>query len=81
MTEHIYIALLSGIVFFILKLILNKKNKGNADKGTNKGTTEKDIMRDSVYVTIIVGLILFAKDAYFNKAHAKTQVFTNEPAF
>jgi hypothetical protein len=82
MTEHIYIALLSGIIFFILKLILNKKNKGTTDKGTtDKVTTEKDIMRDSVYVTIIVGLVLFAKDAYFNKAHVKTQVFTNEPAF
>ena len=73
MTEHIYIALLSGIIFFIFKLLMNKKNKESA--------SEKDIMRDSVYVTIIVGLILFTKDTYFNKANIKTQVFTNEPAF
>jgi hypothetical protein len=75
MTEYIYIALLSGIVFFIFKLIMNKNNK---DK---ESTTEKDVMKDSVYVSIIVGLILFAKDNYFNKSHIKTQVFTNEPAF
>ena len=75
MTEYIYIALLSGIVFFIFKLIMNKQNK---DK---ESATEKDVMKDSVYVSIIVGLILFAKDNYFNKSHVKTQVFTNEPAF
>lgn len=78
MTEYIYIALLSGIVFFILKLVMNKKNKSVDEKGT---TSEKDVMRDSIYVVIVVGLVLFAKDAYFNKSHAKTQVFTNEPAF
>ena len=78
MTEYIYIALLSGIIFFIFKLILNKKNKGSEDKETN---CEKNVMRDSVYVTVIVGLVLFAKEHYFNKAHIKTQVFTNEPAF
>ena len=78
MTEYIYIALLSGIVFFIFKLIMNKKNKVATDEN---GTTDKNVMRDSVYVTIIVGLVLFAKEHYFNKAHIKTQVFTNEPAF
>ena len=57
---------------------MNKKNKGTEEKDTN---CEKNVMRDSVYVTIIVGLVLFAKDTYFNKAHIKTQVFTNEPAF
>lgn len=78
MTEYIYIALLSGIVFFIFKLLMNKKNK---DADSSKGPQEKDVMKDSVYVSIIVGLILFAKDNYFNKSHVKTQVFTNEPAF
>jgi hypothetical protein len=74
MTEYIYIALLSGIVFFIFKLVMNKRNKVTE-------SNEKDLMKDSVYVTIIVGLILFAKDNYFNKSRIKTQVFTNEPAF
>ena len=78
MTEYIYIALLSGIVFFILKLVINKRNKSLEPE---QKTNEKDVMRDSVYVTIIVGLILFAKDNYFNKSRIKTQVFTNEPAF
>ena len=78
MTEYIYIALLSGIVFFIFKLILNKKNKVATDEN---GSTDKNVMRDSVYVTIIVGLVLFAKEHYFNKSRIKTQVFTNEPAF
>ena len=73
MTEHIYIALVSGIIFFIFKLLMNKKNKENAN--------EKDIMRDSFYVAVIVGLVLFTKDTYFNKANMKTQVFTNEPSF
>jgi hypothetical protein len=74
MTEYIYIAIVVSFVYLILKMVLEKMN--NADKNN-----EKTIIRDSVYVGVIVCAVLYGKDYYFSEIGSKAKVFTNEPDF
>jgi hypothetical protein len=74
MTEYIYIALVVSFLYLILKMVLDKMN--NVDKNN-----EKTIIRDSVYVGLIVCSVLYAKDYYFSDIGSKAKVFTNEPDF
>jgi len=74
MTEYIYIALVVSFVYLILKMVLEKMNK------TDKHN-EKTILRDSVYVGLIVFIVLYAKEYYFSATGSKAKVFTNEPDF
>jgi hypothetical protein len=70
--ENLYIALCVAILFFILKMILDK-DKEDADK--------RDNLRDAVYILFITFVVLYAKDYYFLKEAGKAKVFTNEPGF
>ena len=70
--ENVYIALGIAILFFILKMVLDK-DKEDAVKRNN--------MKDSVYIFCITLLVLFGKDYYFLKESGKAKVFTNEPGF
>jgi 4-hydroxybenzoate polyprenyltransferase len=74
MTEYIYIALVVSIVYLILKMVLEKMNKGDKEN-------QKTIFRDSLYVGLIVFIVLYVKDYYFSKVGSKAKVFTNEPDF
>ena len=55
-------------------MVLDKMNK--SDKNN-----EKNILRDSVYVGLIVFGVLYSKDYYFSATGSKAKVFTNEPDF
>jgi len=70
--ENLYIALCVAILYFILKMVLDK-DKEDADKRNN--------LRDSVYILFITFAVLYAKDYYFLKEAGKAKVFTNEPGF
>ena len=70
--ENVYIALCVAILFFILKMVLDK-DKEDADKRNN--------LRDSVYIIFITLGVLYIKDYYFLKESGKAKVFTNEPGF
>jgi len=73
MTHHIYIAITVSIVYLLLKLVLEKYNK--------EKEKDKTIFRDSIYVGVIVFLVLYGYEYYFNQSGTKTKVFTNEPDF
>jgi hypothetical protein len=70
--ENLYIALCISVLFFILKMVLDK-DKDDEDKRNN--------MKDSVFVFSISLLVLYAKNYYFLKESGKAKVFTNEPGF
>lgn len=70
--ENVYIAICIAILFFILKMILDK-DKEDADKRNN--------LRDSIYILFITLGVLYVKDYYFLKESGKAKVFTNEPGF
>lgn len=73
MTQHIYIAITVSIIYLLLKFVLEKYNK---DK-----EKDKTIFRDSIYVGLIVLVVLYSYDYYFEQSGKKTTVFTNEPDF
>jgi len=70
--ENVYIAICVAILFFILKMVLDK-DKEDADKRNN--------LRDSIYILFITLGVLYVKDYYFLKESGKAKVFTNEPGF
>ena len=70
--ENVYIAMCIGILFFILKMVLDK-DKEDGVKRNN--------MKDAVYVFFITLAVLYGKDYYFLKESGKAKVFTNEPGF
>jgi hypothetical protein len=70
--ENLYIALCVAVLFFILKMIIDK-DKEDEEKRNN--------MKDSVYVFCITLVVLYGKDYYFLKESGKAKVFTNEPGF
>jgi hypothetical protein len=70
--ENVYVAICVAILFFILKMVLDK-DKEDADKRNN--------LRDSIYILFITLGVLYIKDYYFLKESGKAKVFTNEPGF
>ena len=70
--ENFYIALCVAILFFILKMIINKDEE-DAVKRNN--------LQDAVYILMLTLAVLYAKDYYFLKESGKAKVFTNEPGF
>jgi hypothetical protein len=70
--ENFYIAISAAILFFILKMILNKDEKDDVKRNN---------LQDAVYVLVITLGVLYAKDYYFLKEAGKAKVFTNEPGF
>ncbi len=69
--EEVYIATAIGLINFIVELALNKINK----------TEYPNVFKDSMIITVISCLVLYAKNNYFNSANVKTPVFNNEPGF
>jgi hypothetical protein len=70
--ENLYIALCIAVLFFILKMILDKDKEPDIKRNN---------MKDSVYMFFIALIVLYGKDYYFLKESGKAKVFTNEPGF
>ena len=70
--ENIYISLAVSVLFFLIKLILDKDAED---------TIKRKNLKDSIYVGLIVLFVLYTKDYYFIKETGKAKVFTNEPGF
>ena len=70
--ENFYIAISVAILFFVLKMILNKDEKDDVKRNN---------LQDAVYVLMLTLGVLYAKDYYFLKEAGKAKVFTNEPGF
>ena len=70
--ENVYIAMCIGVLFFILKMVLDKEKEDDVKRNN---------MKDAVYVFIITLAVLYGKDYYFLKESGKAKVFTNEPGF
>ena len=70
--EEIYLGLIAGVLFFAVKLIMEKL----------KYESEKpNIMRESFLVTVILITLLYLKTEYMKSVDMKTPVFVNEPGF
>lgn len=69
--DELYIGTAIGIIYLIVEIAINKINKV-------EGPT---LFKDSIIVTIISVLVLYAKNNYFNYTNTKTPVFNNEPGF
>lgn len=69
--EEVYIATAIGLIYFIVELAMNKINK----------TEYPNVFKDSMIITVISSLVLYAKNNYFNSTNVKTPVFNNEPGF
>jgi len=70
--EEIYLGLIAGVLFFAVKLIMEKL----------KYESEKpNLMRDSFLVTVILITLLYVKTEYMKSVDMKTPVFVNEPGF
>ena len=70
--ENLYMALCIAILFFILKMILDKDKEDDVKRNN---------LRDSVYILFITLGVLYGKDYYWLKEAGKAKVFTNEPGF
>ena len=69
--EEFYIGAAIGLIYFIVELAMNKINK----------TEYPNVFKDSMIITVISSLVLYAKNNYFNSTNVKTPVFNNEPGF
>jgi len=70
--ENVYIAMCIGVLFFILKMVLDKDKEDDVKRNN---------MKDAVFVFMITLAVLYGKDYYFLKESGKAKVFTNEPGF
>jgi hypothetical protein len=70
--ENVYIAMCIGILFFILKMVLDKDKEDEVKRNN---------MKDAIYVFFITLGVLYGKDYYFLQESGKAKVFTNEPGF
>ena len=70
--ENVYIAMCIGVLFFILKMVLDKDKEDDVKRNN---------MKDAVFVFMITLAVLYGKDYYFLKDSGKAKVFTNEPGF
>ncbi len=75
--DDVYIAIAIALLFFIVKLTMNKINK-ETEKNEN---ANRDAFKDSIYIFILSVVVLYVKKEYFTKGNVKMQVFTNEPGF
>jgi hypothetical protein len=75
--EDFYISAAISIMFFVIKLSMNKLNK----EIENNLNANRDAFKDTVYIFIISMVVLYLKREYFTKGNIKMQVFTNEPGF
>jgi uncharacterized membrane protein YjjP (DUF1212 family) len=73
--EHVYIAFITAIVFFIFKQILNRKS---GDKDFNK-----QLLRDCVLIFVIVYASSYGIEYYMasEKEATKAEIFTSLPGF
>ena len=70
--ENVYIAMCIGILFFILKMVVDKDKEDEVKRNN---------MKDAIYVFFITLGVLYGKDYYFLQESGKAKVFTNEPGF
>lgn len=79
MEEELILSACIGVLFFIVKLITIKLNKKISED--QKTEQHKTVFRDSIMVSFISAISIFAKKEFFSKHPGKTKVFTNEPGF
>ena len=70
--EHVYISIIVSVIYFILKIIIDKDAEDEIKRNN---------LKDSVYVGIIVLAVLYGKEYFFSTFNGKAFVFTNEPGF
>ncbi len=75
--DDFYVSLAISVLFFIVKLAMNKINKATE---TNENAN-RDAFKDTIYIFILCMVVLYIKKEYFTKTNVKMQVFTNEPGF
>ncbi len=75
--DDFYVSLAISVLFFIVKLAMNKINKATE---TNENAN-RDAFKDTIYIFILSMVVLYVKKEYFTKTNVKMQVFTNEPGF
>jgi hypothetical protein len=69
--DELYIGTAIGLIYLIVEIVINKVNK----------TESTNIFKDSMIVSVISILVLYAKNYYFTSENTKTPVFVNEPGF
>ena len=69
--DELYIGTAIGLIYLIVEIVMNKVNK----------TESPTLFKDSMIVSVISFLVLYAKNYYFTSANTKTPVFVNEPGF
>ena len=70
--ENVYISLSIAVLYFILKMVLDKDKEPEIKRNN---------LKDAVYILFISLMVLYGKDYYFLKESGKAKVFTNEPGF
>ena len=69
--DELYIGTAIGLIYLIVEIVINKINN----------TESLNLFKDSMIVSVISILVLYAKNNYFNSTNVKTPVFNNEPGF
>jgi len=69
--DELYIGTAIGLIYLIVEIVINKVNK----------TESATLFKDSMIVSVISILVLYAKNYYFTSGNLKTPVFINEPGF
>jgi hypothetical protein len=69
--DELYIGTAIGLIYLIVEIVMNKVNK----------TESPTLFKDSMIVSVISIIVLYAKNHYFNSMNVKTPVFINEPGF
>lgn len=69
--DELYIGTAIGLIYLIVEIVINKINN----------TESLHLFKDSMIVSVISILVLYAKNNYFNSTNVKTPVFNNEPGF
>ena len=69
--EELYIGTAIGLIYLIVEIVINKVNQ----------TDSHNLFKDSMIVSVISVLVLYAKNYYFTSGNLKTPVFINEPGF
>lgn len=75
--SHLFTAFLISIIYFIVKILLNKMNKNKE----SSNMVRKTVLKDSILLFSVTYLILIFKDQIFFTSSKKTEIFTTEPNF